>query len=366
MDTFKCGFIGIGLIGGSIAKALKKNLKDTVHLVAFDPDNQTLQYALREKIVDEITNKIDETFSGCRIVFLCGPVNDNIKNFEILSRLVNSECIITDIGSVKSGIHEKVHAMNLDYMFIGGHPMAGSERHGIRNSKALILENAYYIITCSPSVSQDKIRFLENLITAMKSIPVMMSCREHDFITAAVSHLPHIVAFSLVQLVKENDSREEYMKTIAAGGFKDITRIASSSPALWTQICSSNSENIICLLKKYIEKLMKIETFLENKEWENLELLFKDAREYRDSFADNYKGSISRTYCIYMDIADEPGELAKITDLLAEISISIKNIGITHNREFQEGTLKIEFPDEMSLCAARKLLVENGYTVYEQ
>lgn len=366
MEKFNCGFIGIGLIGGSIARALKENFCNKINIIAYDINEKSIKYALEENIIDQECSSINENFSNCKIIFLCGPIQDNINNLHLIKEYISNDCIVTDIGSVKADIHQAVKELNLENVFIGGHPMTGSERQGILNSKSLLLENAYYILTHSSAISEDKIQFIKQLLAKIKSIPIVMTYDEHDYVTAAISHLPHIIAFSLVQLVKENDTNDEYMKTIAAGGFKDITRIASSSPDLWKQICSSNSENIIKLLELYINKLNSIKSMLENNEIYELGVIFKDAQEYRESFIDNCKGSILKSYSIFIDIADETGELARITNYLASSNINIKNIEIAHNREYQEGTLKIEFPTKDDLILAKNLLIENKYKVYER
>ena len=152
--------------------------------------------------------------------------------------------------SVKSGIHERIRALGLDGQFIGGHPMAGSERYGYANSKARLLENAYYILTPTPKTSPDQLKDYERLVVSMGAIPLVLDADQHDYVTAAISHLPHIIASSLVNLVRESDSEDGTMKMIAAGGFKDITRIASSSPDMWQQICLTNTDNIVRLDRK--------------------------------------------------------------------------------------------------------------------
>ena len=136
--------------------------------------------------------------------------------------------------------------------------MAGSERIGYVNSKALLLENAYYILTPGEGVPEETVNNFSSLIASLGAIPMVLTCRQHDFVTAAVSHLPHVIAASLVNLIKASDSEEGIMKLIAAGGFKDITRIASSSPVMWQQICLTNKENISELLDAYIVSLKQI------------------------------------------------------------------------------------------------------------
>ncbi len=361
-----CGFIGLGLIGGSIARALKEKSCDDITIVAYDIDETALNLAKEQKIADIITTAIDNSFSTCDFLFLCAPVEKNNDNLIQIKKYISPTCIITDAGSVKGGIHEQITRHGLASQFIGGHPMAGSERTGFANSKARLLENAYYILTPSSDVSEEKTELYRELVTSMGAIPLVLTPTQHDYVTAAISHLPHVIASSLVNLVKRSDSDDGVMKTIAAGGFKDITRIASSSSDMWQQICTTNSENISALLDAYINDLQKIKESIDAKDSSEIKNFFESARNYRDSFIDAGSGPIKKVYFLYIDIADEPGALAAIATLLALNNISIKNIGITHNREAQEGALRIEFYEENAIGLACKLLSSKGYIIYNR
>lgn len=362
MSELTCGFIGLGLIGGSIARALKET-GDDIRIIAYDINKESLELALQEGVADSITLAIDESFSSCDFLFLCAPVSCNDENLSALKKVLSPDCILTDVGSVKTDIHRHVKEAGLSAQFIGGHPMAGSERFGYANSKAMLLRNAYYILTPSPETNPDKLAVYQELVKEMGAIPLVLSYEEHDFITAAVSHLPHVIASTLVNLVRISDSPEGTMKQIAAGGFKDITRIASSSPTMWQQICLSNGENIAGLLQRYIDALIQAKTAIENKDEAALYELFDTARIYRDSFINSSSGPIKRDYDLTVDIADKPGALAAIVSLLAEHGISIKNIGITHNREAAEGSMRMEFYEENDMQKTKALLQEKLYEI---
>lgn len=365
MKKLHIGFIGLGLIGGSIAKALRANIKD-LYIIACDINKSSLSAAFSEGIADAITDKIDENFRCCDYIFLCAPVQKNDANLAIVKTVMSPDCILTDVGSVKSNIHKHIAAAGLNDRFIGGHPMAGSERVGFINSKASLLENAYYILTPTDEISGCKLQEFIRLIESMGAIPLVLNHSEHDYATAAISHLPHVIASSLVNLVKDSDSENGIMKMIAAGGFKDITRIASSSALMWQQICLTNTANISVLLNDYIHALKQIKEYIDSQNESALYDFFDQARLYRDSFANASSGPIKRCFEFTVDIADQTGALASITTILAVNGISIKNIGITHNREQQAGALRLEFEDEKILERAKKLLTERSYTIYEK
>ncbi len=357
------GFIGLGLIGGSIAKAIREKLPGSV-IIAYDINNDSLETALSDGVVDVAAHAIDRQFQSCDYLFLCAPVHKNDENLNAVVRILSPDCLLTDVGSVKTGIHEAIRAAGLESRFIGGHPMAGSERVGYANSKSLLLENAYYILTPTPSVPAEKLEAYRKLVQTLGCIPLILDYRHHDYVTAAISHLPHVIAAALVNLVRESDSEDGIMKMVAAGGFKDITRIASSSAQMWQQICLTNTVNIDALLSGYIQALCSIQDKLRQKDASGLYDFFEDARIYRDSFINASSGPIKSSHTITIDIADEPGALAAIATILALHQISIKNIGIVHNREAENGVLRIEFYEEASIEKAAKILGVKGYTVY--
>ena len=319
--TFTAGFIGLGLIGGSIARALKKYYPD-VQILAHTRSRHTTEYALEHGIIDEICDTVDERYRKCDYIFLCAPVECNASYLGLLKPYLKKGCILTDVGSTKTNIHKKVEELGLEEYFIGGHPMAGSEKTGIENAKALLLENAYYVLTPAAKVTGEMVERYRDLVASLKAIPLILTYEKHDYVTAAISHLPHIIASSLVNLVKDCDYEDGTMKKVAAGGFKDITRIASD--------------------------------------------LFETSRDYRNSISDSGSGPIPKAYSIYCDMVDEAGGIAALATILATNGISIKNIGIVHNREFEEAVLHVEFYEEMAKIKAAELLRKYRYTIYER
>ena len=362
MQNKTYGFIGLGLIGGSLAKALRLAFPNC-KIIAFDLDFTALSLA-REDVVDEVYNGVNEAFGTCDIIFLCTPVDYNAEYLKQIKTIKKKSCIITDVGSVKKTIHDVVSNLALDDCFIGGHPMAGSEHSGYAASRAGLLENAYYILTPGASVSYSNVEKMQTLIKSIGAIPIVMSQEKHDKVTAAISHLPHMAAYALVNLIQNSDDEDETMKIIAAGGFKDITRIASSSAIMWQQICSENKEQLLQFMDEYILSLSSLrnEIAAENKSY--LLNYFKDAKDYRDSFDDVISGPIKRSYRVAVSIPDEAGIIAKISGMFASNGINLKNMGIVHNREFEEGVLRIEFYDEASLKQAISILREENYTIF--
>ena len=203
-------------------------------------------------------------------------------------------------------------------------------------------------------------------MASLGAIPLVLDYELHDYATAAISHLPHVIAYSLVNLVRESDDEKETMKTIAAGGFKDITRIASSSPEMWEHICLSNSGPLIALIDAFIERLQQTKTDIAHADGTALISAFSAAKDYRDSIAISRSGALKQVYEIYVDLLDEAGGIATIATILATNNLSIKNIGIIHNREFEDGVLRLEMYDRESLDASIALLKRHHYTIYKR
>ena len=229
INQMSFGFVGLGLIGSSIAKALRSTFPDC-RIIAFNRSEKPRLLALADKVADIAVDMVNSVFQECDYIFLCTPVEYNEAYLKALKSVIKPSCIITDVGSVKTNIHKAVIAEGMEENFIGGHPMAGSEKTGYENSSAQLCENAFYAITPTSLSSAEKVSEYRAIVESIGAIPIILDYRTHDYSVAAISHLPHIIAAQLVNLVRDNDSVTQIMKQMAAGGFKDITRIASSSP----------------------------------------------------------------------------------------------------------------------------------------
>ena len=363
LKTF--GFVGLGLIGGSLAKCIRAHVEGC-SLMAYTPSGTSANRALEAGVIDAVCfSEDDPQFSACDVIFLCAPVISNIRALPKLKKVLSPGCLLSDVGSVKTGIHEAVRREGLEDHFIGGHPMTGSEKTGFENASEYLFENAYYILTPTDTVPEEWLHSLTELVLSFRALPLRLDYAEHDYITAAVSHLPHVIAASLVNTVHDLDNPQEHMKLIAAGGFRDITRIASSSPDMWEQICMDNSPNLIRVMDAFLQMMQNARDKISGMEGSYVHRMFEESRDYRDSFSFSSAGPLKKNHRIYCDIIDEAGAIATIATILAVAGISIKNIGIVHNREFEEGVLCIDFYDEESSGKAVAILRHHRYQVTE-
>lgn len=361
------GFVGLGLIGGSIARNLRKLYPDSTILAYYynkEKINPELLLAQKENVIDSIVTSFAEGFSECDIIFLCAPVLKNISYLPELKKIMKPDCILTDVGSVKGNIHEAVKKENMETFFIGGHPMAGSEKTGYGNSTLSLLENAFYVLTPTVHTPDSHINTMKKLVKNIGAIPIILPSKEHDNVTAAISHVPHIIAATLVNMVQDHDDAKEHMRALAAGGFKDITRIASSSPVMWENICLTNPESIVSFLRIFNDYIQQTITAIEQNNSTYLLDYFERSKNYRDSIPNKSVGILKPVYQILVDVLDEKGTIATVSTILASHDINIKNIGIIHNREFTQGVLHIEFYGEEACINAISVLKDYNYKLY--
>ena len=366
MKRLNLGFIGFGLIGGSIAKALKKRGADIRVLVYSRRKNPDLETGMEDGVIDEIVYEINDAFSSCDIIFLCAPVQRILDLLPSVKQVAASDAIITDVGSVKGEICEKAREIGLGKQFIGGHPMAGSEKTGYANATDILLENAFYLLTPSEENTQEDVDRLRDLIRLTGATCVVLDPTEHDRITALISHIPHLVAVSLVNLARVNDDGEQTLKMFAAGGFRDITRIASSSPQMWEEICMLNADTIDRYLVEYEQLIRECREAIRQREGNKIRDAFESAGEYRDSLPTKSSSLLGRAHELFVNVDDRAGAIATIATILSAGGLSIRNIGIIHNREFADGVLRIELNTADDSDRARELLAQNHYDIAER
>lgn len=285
LDTKKhFGFIGLGLIGGSVARCIRQELPKA-RISAYNyyetKKHPRLEMALSDGVLTDITTDITAV-RDWDVIFLCTPVRTNVAYLKKLKPYLRKDCILTDVGSVKGEIYNAVHREGLDHCFIGGHPMAGTEHIGYEYSFASLLKDCYYILTPTDQVPEESIRWMQEFVqNVTRSRCVTIDVTEHDEATAGISHAPHIISAALVNAVRARDDKGMY-QLLAAGGFRDITRISSSSPEMWTSICLANKDAILDFLHEYRELLNTMEHAVEEGNETEINHFFTTAKEYRD------------------------------------------------------------------------------------
>lgn len=275
--------IGVGLIGGSLALAMKKHRHVTV--VGADINTNEVQVANQLGIIDYVAEDIKTEAAQADYIVLATPVEYTTAWIHDLSTWKLKETVIvTDVGSTKGEIMKAAQALNKKRIsFIGGHPMAGSHTSGAVNARADLFCSARYILTPFENEQKEKIDALMHLLEPTGAQFVPLDAATHDQITGVVSHLPHVIATSLVRQVKGYSAQNHLVTEMAAGGFRDITRIASSNPHMWRDILKQNRSMLLTLLDDWMKEMEQVKLLVEKGDGHELFDYFSDAKEFRDS-----------------------------------------------------------------------------------
>ncbi|BCJ85404.1 prephenate dehydrogenase [Effusibacillus dendaii] len=361
----KIAIVGCGLIGGSLALSLRLHgVSNQIHAV--DVDRQGLQQALSLGVIDHAADSLEELVTDADLIILAVPVQQAISLLEKLAELpLKKGCIVTDAASTKKEICEFAHnRMPEGISFIGGHPMAGSERTGVLAASPRLFENAVYVLTPSPGQDPIAVETLRKTFEQIRAHVLFMDPLEHDRITAAVSHVPHLVAGLLVDQVADLDLENRLYSQLAAGGFRDVTRIASGSPVMWRDIVLTNKEPILQLLKDWNHRVAQWIEWIESTDVANMESFFTRTRDWRDALPAKAKGAAANYYEIALDVEDKPGIIANVTTVLGQHQINLRNITILENREEINGQLLLSFASCSEQGEALRVLQELGYKVF--
>lgn len=359
----KVAIFGVGLIGGSIALCLKG--QPNIKVVGYSNRQSSCDKYVQRGVVDEATTSVEEAAIDADVIFLCVPVGLLDDYMNQLSKLpLKQGCIITDVGSTKSSVMRSAKIFeHTGLIFIGGHPMAGSERSGVEAASGRLLENAFYVLTTDEGTPQAAVDKLVELLSYTRAHIVYADADEHDAIVGAISHLPHLIAVGLVNQVRSYNEDNGLYELLAAGGFRDITRIASGDPMLWRDILIDNKDVLLRLLKDWQTEMLDFVHMLESSDGGAIEEAFSKAGDFRSKMPERRKGMIHSIYECYVDIPDHPGIIGSIASDLGNAQINLSNIQIIENREHIPGVLKLSFRKQEFLDQAVVLLTDQGYKV---
>ena len=278
----KIAVIGVGLLGASLAKACKeRGLVDEV--VGYGRNRKNLEKAKELNIIDYCPDDLSEAVSDADLIVLCTPVSTIVPLIQNLIQQVKPGALITDVGSVKvSVVHGADKLVPEGIFFVGSHPIAGGENSGLEASTENLYQDAKCIVTPTDKTDTTALEKINALWHAVGMKVISLTTDEHDFIFGAVSHLPHIVAYALMNTLGSLKTPENRDVTAFSGaGLKDITRIASSDPVMWRDICLSNRNHSLDLIDRFQNKLEKIRNTIEKGDGQELKKEFLAANKYR-------------------------------------------------------------------------------------
>ena len=276
--------IGVGLIGGSLARALRK-AKLVGRITGCNRCEETLKKAVELGVIDDYTLDISEAVKGADVVVIGTPLSTTEKLLPQIAEALGENTILTDVGSAKGSVVNVARTAlgNAFPRFVPGHPIAGTEQSGVEASFAELFIDHRVILTPVEETCSKAHKLITDMWQAVGADVIDLEVEHHDEVLAATSHLPHMLAYALVDCLASMQERDEIFK-YAAGGFADFTRIASSNPDMWHDICFSNRDALLKTLDKFSEHIDQVKDAIDNSDSEQLLKIFKRAKKARDEF----------------------------------------------------------------------------------
>ncbi|MEF8939266.1 MAG: prephenate dehydrogenase [Salinivenus sp.] len=366
----RISILGTGLIGGSLGLTWKERRPDCTVVGHDRPavlETAEARGAIDEKAADPVT-----AVEGADLVVLATPLATILRMLEAIGDHVADDTIIMDVGSVKQPVLDQAaDVLPPDLSFLGGHPMAGAEQAGIDHADALLFENAVYVF-CLPEGRDEAaldgpLAPAVDLVEATGARPLVLPPERHDRLVAAVSHLPQLLAVSLVNTVAEADDPDEANNLalkLAGGGFRDMTRIADSPFDMWRDILIGNEGAIHDALSSFRRTLRSLRNRLLENDLEGLKETFDDAQAARDAVPGDTKGFLYPLSDVYVRAPDEPGIIHELTGHLVDADLNIKDIELQKIREGTGGTFRLAFADPADADAAVAALQDADYEAW--
>ena len=357
----RIAIVGVGLIGGSLGLAVRQAAPST-RVVGISRD-ETIARALDLEVLDEgfSYEELERGIADADLVLLCTPIRRIVELLPEVMRCARDGTLVSDVGSTKRVIAQTALAAGRENVhFIGGHPMAGSERSGVAAADPFLFQNAIYILVPDERVPEPLHAGLQLLLERIGARVVELTAGTHDRVVAAISHLPQMLATSLVEMVgRLNEEEGGLYLPLAAGGFRDLTRIASSPFApVWEDICSTNADSIRDLIDRFSAMLGDVRARVGD---ESLKRDFDFANEKRASIPRDAKGFLHRLHEILVVAEDKPGVIAEIAGSLAAESLNINDIEVMKVREGEGGTIRLGFDSPEAAEQSLAVLHALGY-----
>ena len=331
------GIVGLGLIGGSVGLALKGRT-DIERVVGFDVDARAAAGAIECGAIDEVAPSLEDAASGTDLVVVAIPVDLVPGVLDRIAGYVGPSAVVTDVGSAKAevvGAGERC----LGAAFVGGHPMAGSERHGIDAASADLFDDAWWIVTPTPGTDSGAYATVTAVVGALGARPVALDPAAHDALVARLSHLPQLTASALVDVAIAAGDRDALLG-LAGGGFRDVTRIAASNPDLWVAVIRSNRRAVLESLGGLDRRLEAVASMITAQRWDELRSWLDRSRKARlEVFAKPDFGG--EPVGLTLMVPDRPGVLAEVTTAAGELGANIEDLRIVHSTEGGQGRLEL-------------------------
>ena len=361
------GIVGLGLMGGSLALALKARggEKEKRRIVGVDKDPRAVRLARETGVVDRAGEDPEEVLKGVDLLFLAVPQEEAIALVPEISRVLPRGALVTDMASTKEGVTRAMDALPPHITFLGGHPMTGSERQGLRAADPFLFENAAYVLTPTEKTPRKAVETVGGLVRELGGEVIILTPERHDQVVAAISHLPHLLAGSLMHTVSGEGDRQLAF-SLAAGSFRDCTRVAVSSPRMWRRICLDNKKALLHYLSLYGEQLARVESLIRRGREDELLDFFASARGLREELPPRGKGFLTPLFDAVVLVEDTPGIIGEMATLLGRAGVNIAEIEVLRVREAEEGSIRFGFKEQTEREKALGLLKGAGIKAWSR
>jgi prephenate dehydrogenase len=362
----RVAIIGTGLVGASLGMALRQ-VPDVAEVVGWDLDREQLAVAQERGALTRMAVSAEDAATGADVVVLAVPVSSVAAMAAVVGPLMKQGAVLTDVASVKESVVGALEAAAaVGVHVIGGHPMAGSHEAGAAHASAELFVGATYLLTPTARTDPSAYRRLHGLIGKIGARPLAVDPAHHDALVAVISHLPQLAATTLMNLAADR-AREEHagLLLLAAGGFRDATRVAASDPQLWVDICSQNRDAIVAVLDEYRERIGALRSVVALGDAHSLRQVLADARAARRSLPGK-ESATGALVELHVPIPDRPGVLAEVTTTVGAAGVNIEDLGIEHAPEGGRGVLRLAIIGFKPAGTAREALEALGYEVLEQ
>jgi len=306
------------------------------------------------------TADLKKAVADADVVILATPVGTMPAILREISSFLKPGSIVTDVGSTKKTVIEEAEkVLGPGIHFVGGHPMAGSESSGFAGADPYLLEYAYYLLTPTRRTNPEALKQVRRLVEGIGAVVIEIPPDEHELITAAISHLPHLVAAALVNAVTTMPAGNKAL-ALSAGGFRDTTRIAAGNPQMWTDIFVTNRDRVLQTLNYFRGTLDELESAIRNTDRDKIYRILDHAGKTRRELPLKSKGYLPYVYEVVVTVPDRPGMIAMLSAMLADSGINITEIEILRAREGYGGTIRIGFSTPEEQEKAYNLLISNN------
>jgi prephenate dehydrogenase len=357
----RVALLGTGLIGGSLGLALRK-LSDVEEVIAYDLDPRVRAEAVERGAAHRASDSPEDAVRDADFVFVATPVGKIPSVIEQARAGLKAGAVLTDVGSTKSRVVLEVDGLEIEgTTFIGGHPMAGTEDEGIAAADPALFEGCWWILTPTERVDTGAYQALHSLLTRLGAQVMALDPAQHDDLLAVISHLPHLTAAALMNLAAERGKEHAGLLSLAAGGFRDVTRVAASNPDIWLDICAENAVAIAGVLREFARRLEELGDLVEAGQRDGLQERLLSARASRRELPGRRAGGESVE--VLIPVPDRPGVLSEITTTVGNLGVNIEDLQITHAEEGGRGTLRLIISGVDEAHRIQGALSSKGYDV---